>query len=290
MKRTFSTELAYVFGIVFVARGVVLMEKADFGVSMVVAPAYLLYRWLSPVWSFVTFGMAEYCLQAVLLLAMCLLLRFRVSYLFSFVTAVVYGFVLDAFMLLGAALPAGSVWLRVIYYVLGMFFCAAGVSAMFHTYDATLGAFMEYAQSMGALVAEIEVFDNNAINVLRVAVYWVPALLALVFRKRLFSDSTRAENLFANMGLISAFILMIGLVQAANLFARMAAYFEIATAITLPWMIKKLFTKRSAQYVTACAAVLYFIYFLYEFGVSKGFGSGYSSITLWQFTTSLFGG
>ena len=83
MKRTFSTELAYVFGIVFVARGVVLMEKADFGVSMVVAPAYLLYRWLSPVWSFVTFGMAEYCLQAVLLLAMCLLLRrFRVSYLF----------------------------------------------------------------------------------------------------------------------------------------------------------------------------------------------------------------
>ena len=59
MKRTFSTELAYVFGIVFVARGVVLMEKADFGVSMVVAPAYLLYRWLSPVWSFVTFGMAE---------------------------------------------------------------------------------------------------------------------------------------------------------------------------------------------------------------------------------------
>ena len=111
------------------------MEKADFGVSMVVAPAYLLYRWLSPAWSFVTFGMAEYCLQAVLLLAMCLLLRrFRVSYLFSFVTAVVYGFVLDAFMLLGAMLPAGSVWLRAIYYVLGMLFCAAGVSAMFHTY------------------------------------------------------------------------------------------------------------------------------------------------------------
>ena len=77
MKRTFRTELAYVFGIVFVAWGVVLMEKADFGVSMVVSPAYLLYRWLSPAWSFVTFGMAEYCLQAVLLLAIRLLLRRR---------------------------------------------------------------------------------------------------------------------------------------------------------------------------------------------------------------------
>ncbi len=41
MKRTFSTGLAYVFGIVFIAWGVVLMEKADFGVSVEVAPAYL---------------------------------------------------------------------------------------------------------------------------------------------------------------------------------------------------------------------------------------------------------
>ena len=134
-KRKFPMELAYVLGIVFVALGVVLMEKADFGVSMVVAPAYLVYRWLSPAWSFVTFGMAEYCLQAVLLLAMVLVLRrFRVSYLFSFVTAVVYGFVLDGFMLLGGLLPADAVWQRAIYYVLGMLFCAAGVSAMFHTY------------------------------------------------------------------------------------------------------------------------------------------------------------
>ena len=40
MKKRFSSELAYVLGIIFVAMGVVFMEKADFGVSMVVAPAY----------------------------------------------------------------------------------------------------------------------------------------------------------------------------------------------------------------------------------------------------------
>ena len=134
-KRKFSTELAYVFGIVFIAFGVILMEKADFGVSMIVAPAYLLYRWLSPTWTFVTFGMAEYCLQAVLLVLMILIIRrFRISYLFSFVTAVIYGFVLDGFMTLGASLPADRIWQRIIYYFVGMLFCAAGVSAMFHTY------------------------------------------------------------------------------------------------------------------------------------------------------------
>lgn len=156
------------------------------------------------------------------------------------------------------------------------------------TYDSTLGAFMEYAQSLGALVAEIEVFDDHQINALRVLVYWVPALLALIFRRRLFTDSTKEENLFVNMSIVSAFILTLGLVQAANLFARMAGYFEIATAIALPWMIKKLFTKQSAQLVTILAGILYFGYFLFEFTVSKDFGSDYAAITLWQFIQSLF--
>lgn len=146
------------------------------------------------------------------------------------------------------------------------------------TYDATLGAFMEYAQSLGAMVAEIEVFDEHQINILRVLVYWVPAIFALVFRRRLFSDSTRIENLFVNMSVVSAFILTIGLVQGANLYARMAAYFEIATAIALPWMIKKLFTKQSAQLVAISAGVLYFSYFYYEFAVSKNFSSDYPQL------------
>lgn len=155
------------------------------------------------------------------------------------------------------------------------------------TYDVTLGAFMEYAQSIGMLVDESELFDGHQINFLRVVVYWIPTVLALVFRKRLFHDSSRMENLFANMAIVSSMILMLGMVQGANLYARMAAYFEIAAAITLPWMIKKLFTKQSAQFVSSMAVVCYFGYFCYEFGVSKSFGSQYRAITLWQFILSL---
>ena len=163
----------------------------------------------------------------------------------------------------------------------------AAVMFAMATYDKTLGAFMNYAQSIGALVDEGELFDGHQINFLRIIVYWVPSLLALAFRGRLFKNSTRSENLFVNMSIVSSMILTLGMVQAANLFARMAAYFEIATAIAIPWMIKKLFTKRSAQYVTVCAVVLYFGYFLYEFSVSKNFGSDYSAITLWQFISEL---
>lgn len=189
-----------------------------------------------------------------------------------------------AFMFAIVPLLAGKPWGKITW--AGLAFVVFALL----TYDVTLGAFMEYAQSLGAFVNENEVFDGHQINFLRVAVYWVPAILALVFRNRLFHDSTRTENLFVNMSIVSAFILTIGLVQGANLYARMAAYFEIATAIALPWTIKKLFTKQSVQLVTICAAILYFGYFLYEFGVSKDFGSGYRAISLWQFITSLFGG
>ena len=57
-KRTFYTEFAYILGLCAVAFGVMLTVTADFGVSMIVAPAYILYEWINPVWSFFTFGMA----------------------------------------------------------------------------------------------------------------------------------------------------------------------------------------------------------------------------------------
>ena len=55
-------------------------------------------------------------------------------------------------------------------------------------------------------------------------------------------------------------------------------------------MIQKLFTKNSARLVTGIAVILYFGYFLFEFGVAKDFGGTYRAISLWQFITSLFGG
>lgn len=131
----FSSELAYIVGMVAVAFGVAFMEKANFGVSMVVAPAYLLYLKLSPMYPFFTFGMAEYTLQFVLLVIMVVILRkFRLSYLFSFVTAVVYGFTLDFCMWAVKNLDAQPVWARLAMLVGGMVLCAIGISFFFHSY------------------------------------------------------------------------------------------------------------------------------------------------------------
>ena len=134
-RKTFSTELAYLIGIIVLAFGSAFMEKADFGMSMVVAPAYLLHLKISEFLPFYTFGMSEYVLQIFVLIALVLIMRkFKKGYLFSFITAVFYGFVLDGSMILLSYLPLMGLPGRFLYYFIGIFCCAVGISLLFHTY------------------------------------------------------------------------------------------------------------------------------------------------------------
>ena len=134
-KKVLYSELAYVLGIVTLALGTALMERADFGVSMVVAPAYILHLKISQFLPFYSFGMSEYVLQAVILVIMSVVLRrFRVTYLFSFVTAFLYGLTLDLCIMLVGLMPGSGWGGRIGFYLVGMLLCSLGVSMLFHTY------------------------------------------------------------------------------------------------------------------------------------------------------------
>ncbi len=136
-KKVLFSELAYFIGLITLALGTALMERANFGMSMVVAPAYLVHLKIAEAHSWFTFGMAEYCLQAVLLvITAAVLRRVKPMYLLSFVTAVVYGVILDICMKAVSFIPGEGMVLRFIFYFLGMVICAIGVSMLFHTYFA----------------------------------------------------------------------------------------------------------------------------------------------------------
>lgn len=137
MKKRFSAELAYLSGIVLLALGTAFMERADFGMSMVVAPAYILHLKLSRSFAWFSFGMSEYLLQGVLILVISFIMRrFKKGYLFSFITAVVYGLILDGCIALVSPLPLGGIAGRCVWYVLGFLVCALAVALIFHTYIA----------------------------------------------------------------------------------------------------------------------------------------------------------
>ncbi len=134
-KRIFYCELAYIIGIVVLAFGTALMEKANFGMSMVVAPAYLIHLKVSQFLPFFSFGMSEYVFQAFLLIVLSLIMgKVKKSYLLSFITAFVYGIILDAVMSIVALLPIEGILWQAALYISGLFVCSIGVALLFHTY------------------------------------------------------------------------------------------------------------------------------------------------------------
>ena len=136
-KWLIPSEAVYVISIILMAFSVAMVAEADFGVSMIVAPAYI----LSLKVPFLTFGLAEYVIQALLMILFCIMIR-RVKpiYLFAFVTCLIYGAVLDLWRLVPCFNPAVTasdslpVWLRIVYFITGGLITAFAVALCFRTY------------------------------------------------------------------------------------------------------------------------------------------------------------
>lgn len=133
-KPVFYTEIAYFAALALLAFGTALTAYGDLGISMVVAPAFLLHLYISQFLPWFSFGIAEYVLQAIVLLVLIIVLRkAKLSYLLSFVATLFYGFVLDASMMLTALLPV-NLWLRIVVYIIGAIICCAAIALLFGCY------------------------------------------------------------------------------------------------------------------------------------------------------------
>lgn len=139
-------------------------------------------------------------------------------------------------------------------------------------------AFMEQANDLGKTLADYEVFDDNTINIFRLAVYAVPPIVSFVFQKWVLHDSSRMDNILIHMSIISLAFMSMGTQSGANMFARMAMYFELGTICILPKMLEKTFEKRSYRLVAGVAIVCFFGFFIYANAIGGDFGQGFKWI------------
>ena len=130
-----SSELLWVFGILFVAIGVSICSKADLGVSMIAAPAFVLSEILSAHLPFFTVGVTEYIFQGLLLVLLCVTIRrFNWRYLLAFALAILYGYTLDLFIFILRDVQFNYVWLRWVMLIVGDIIIAFGIACFFRTY------------------------------------------------------------------------------------------------------------------------------------------------------------
>lgn len=156
-------------------------------------------------------------------------------------------------------------------------------------FESVLTSFLEVADESGKHISETEILGTASINPIRVAVYAVVPIMTLLLRRQLcFDGYDREHSILVNMSIISVLIMSIGLVSAANMFARMAQYFEFGLICSVLWIIKKPFSERSAQFVTFVALGCFIAFFLYSNLIWMPFDDHFARYTVLEFIRSLF--
>lgn len=120
-----NDEMIYSAGAVLLSLATAMLTAADFGLSVIVSPAYL----ISLKVPFLTFGQAEYVVQGILFLVFCIVMRkVRLLYFGAFLSGVIYGALLDCWRFLiphfnpdvhaPGTLPVS---VRIFYFIVGFF-------------------------------------------------------------------------------------------------------------------------------------------------------------------------
>jgi hypothetical protein len=90
------------------------------------------------------------------------------------------------------------------------------------------------------------------------------------------------------MSIISMAFMSMGTQSGANMFGRMANYFELGTICSLPAILEKTFEKRSYKLVSTVACVCFLGFFTYANTIGGNFAAEYQSVSLFRFIISLF--
>lgn len=161
------------------------------------------------------------------------------------------------------------------------------------TFNSTIASVLDYADAAGKSVADFEVFDGVQMNIFRVAVFGICPVSLLAFRKYVFADKMETEhelrNIYTlcNMSIISFMFVLLGRVNGANMFGRLATYFVFGDICVMGWILKQVFNRRSYQLLSLCSVILFVAFIVYDNRSINEYG-GYASITLFQFLETLF--
>lgn len=134
-KITRTNELFYAFGMILCALGVTLSANSGFGVSMVVAPAYVLHRYFVQFFPWFTFGVAEYALQGAIIFITAAVCRgFKWKYFFGVFGVLFYGGAVDFWRLLLGTQVWGTLAARILSAVAGAVVVSVAIAMLLRTY------------------------------------------------------------------------------------------------------------------------------------------------------------
>lgn len=113
-------------------------------------------------------------------------------------------------------------------------------------------------------------FQDTGTNIIRVAVYSVPALLSIIGYKTIRDEGDDLINICTNMAILTAGIYSVSSYTSGIYVGRLPIYCSLYNYILLPWEIKHMFTRRSASTVNMLMILAYLALYYYQMHVAWG--------------------
>lgn len=107
--------------------------------------------------------------------------------------------------------------------------------------------------------------DDDGTNILRVLVYAVPTILALVYKKTIDEANNPLINICVNMSIVSTAIYVLSIFTSGIFMGRLPIYMSLYNYILLPWEMRHCFQKSSRPFVTASMCAAYFLFYCYSY-------------------------
>lgn len=219
-----------------------------------------------------TIAMAISCYAIVALLEK----KYPRFFVFVIIAGLVHAY---AFSLLILPLLVAKPWTTRTYIIVAI------TLFMMLTFEESLTRILEEADELGKSIDSSSVFSGTGMNLFRVAVYSIVPVMSLLYKRRLESNMGRKEYLFLHMSIVSFMFMLLASIDGANIFGRMARYFEIGLVYMYPWMLQHLFSGKNRNVIKLAYIICFFAFFVYGY---RDFSSNYHAITLAQFIKSLF--
>lgn len=137
--------------------------------------------------------------------------------------------------------------------------------------DVTIGIitdFMADTQYSG----EVDQFlETEGTNILRVLVFCIPPVFALLCRSWLDKTDLKLLNLSTNMSIVSMGAYLISAVTSGIFVGRIPIYFSLYNYILLPWLVENVFEKKSQKIIYIVIILCYLIFYYYQMMVAWDF-------------------
>ena len=125
--------------------------------------------------------------------------------------------------------------------------------------------FMENTQYQGEVN---QYLGTDGTNWLRVLVFAIPTVLALVFYRKIREENNKLIDLCINMSIVSTAAYVLSAFTSGIFIGRIPIYFSLYNYILIPWIFERFFTKRTRKMLYAVLIVCYLVFYYYQVSVT----------------------